>query len=155
MIVPCIVKAKKKKSYDVFSENFLHGASRDQHRILAAYMKINLHEMFCISLFPSNVVIHCLLLDWLYNHCESWPLFQFPVLFTDDRTPWTRDQLVARPLPTHRTTQNRETHIHIKHSCPNWGSNPQSQRPRASEDSSCLRPLGYSDQPLHCLTKMK
>jgi hypothetical protein len=24
--------------------------------------------------------------------------------FTDDRTPWTGDQLVARPLPTHRTT---------------------------------------------------
>jgi hypothetical protein len=35
-----------------------------------------------------------------------WPLLQFRNLFyTDDRTSWTGDQPVARPLPTHRTTQ--------------------------------------------------
>jgi hypothetical protein len=40
-----------------------------------------------------------------------WPLFQFRNLFyTDDRTPWTGNQPVARPLPTHRTqTQNKRT----------------------------------------------
>jgi hypothetical protein len=33
----------------------------------------------------------------------SWPIFQFfdPM----HRTPWTRDQPIARPLPTRRTTQ--------------------------------------------------
>jgi hypothetical protein len=30
--------------------------------------------------------------------------FQFHDHFTDGRTPWTSDELVARPLPKHRTT---------------------------------------------------
>jgi hypothetical protein len=33
-----------------------------------------------------------------------WPLFQFLNLYTVGRTPWTGDEPVARPLPTHRTT---------------------------------------------------
>jgi hypothetical protein len=37
-----------------------------------------------------------------------WPLLQFRNLFyTDGRTPWTSNQPVARPLPTHRTTQTQ------------------------------------------------
>jgi hypothetical protein len=36
-----------------------------------------------------------------------WPLFQFLDLHTVSRTPWTGDQPVARPLPTHRTTQTQ------------------------------------------------
>jgi hypothetical protein len=43
-----------------------------------------------------------------------WPLFQFLDLFyTVDRTPWTGDQPIARPLPAHRTaqTQNRRKRI--------------------------------------------
>jgi hypothetical protein len=37
--------------------------------------------------------------------------FSFLILYTVGRTPWTRDQPVARPLPTHRTaqTQNKRT----------------------------------------------
>jgi hypothetical protein len=37
--------------------------------------------------------------------------FSFLILHTVGRTPWTGDQTVARPLPTHRTTQtqNRRT----------------------------------------------
>jgi hypothetical protein len=31
--------------------------------------------------------------------------------FTDGRTPWTSDQLVARPLPKQRTTQTQNKHI--------------------------------------------
>jgi hypothetical protein len=55
-----------------------------------------------------------------------WALvaFQFLDLFTDGRTPWTSDQLVARPLPKHRITN-----IHTKHPCPEWDSTPWSQRP--------------------------
>jgi hypothetical protein len=35
-----------------------------------------------------------------------WPVLQFRNHFyTAGKTPWTRDQPVARPLPTHRTTQ--------------------------------------------------
>jgi hypothetical protein len=33
-----------------------------------------------------------------------WSLFEFLILYTVGRTPWMGDQLVARPLPTHRTT---------------------------------------------------
>jgi hypothetical protein len=35
------------------------------------------------------------------------PVFQFLNLYTVGRTPWTGDQPVARPLPTHRTTQTQ------------------------------------------------
>jgi hypothetical protein len=40
-----------------------------------------------------------------------WPLFQFLDFYTVDRTPWTGDQPVARPLLVHRTarTQNKHT----------------------------------------------
>jgi hypothetical protein len=38
---------------------------------------------------------------------------QFHDHFTDSRTPWTSDQLVARPLPKHMTTQTQNKHIHI------------------------------------------
>jgi hypothetical protein len=38
--------------------------------------------------------------------------FQFRDHFTNGRTPWTSDQLVARPLPKHRTTQTQNKHIH-------------------------------------------
>jgi hypothetical protein len=37
--------------------------------------------------------------------------FQFYDHFTDDRTPWTGDQLVARPLPKQRPTQTQNKHI--------------------------------------------
>jgi hypothetical protein len=30
--------------------------------------------------------------------------FSFLILYTVGRTPWTKDQPVTRPMPTHRTT---------------------------------------------------
>jgi hypothetical protein len=42
---------------------------------------------------------------WFYSPCGICSLFQFPNLYTVGRTPWTGYQPVARPLPTHRTTQ--------------------------------------------------
>jgi hypothetical protein len=56
----------------------------------------------------------------LYSPCGPWPLFQFLNLYTVGRAPWTRDQQVARPLPTHRI--NPQTHP-----CFEWESNPRSQ----------------------------
>jgi hypothetical protein len=57
-----------------------------------------------------------------------WPLLQFPNLFfTDGRTPLTSDQPVARPLPTHRTTQTQKKRTH-RHPCLEWDSNPRPQR---------------------------
>jgi hypothetical protein len=44
---------------------------------------------------------------WLYSPCGPWSPFQFLNLYTVDRTPWTVDPLVARPLPTSRTSQTQ------------------------------------------------
>jgi hypothetical protein len=45
-----------------------------------------------------------------------WPLYQFLDFYTVGKTPWTGDQLVARPLPAHRTaqTQNKRTRTSIR-----------------------------------------
>jgi hypothetical protein len=81
-----------------------------------------------------------------YSPRGSWPLFQFHDHFTDGRTPWVSDQLVARPLSKYRTTQTEWTYTHTKHPCLVWDLNSDPSF-RASEDSSCLRPLGCCDKP--------
>jgi hypothetical protein len=43
----------------------------------------------------------------LQSFVGPWPLCSFLIFYTDDRTPWTEDQSVARPLPTHRATQTQ------------------------------------------------
>jgi hypothetical protein len=46
----------------------------------------------------------------LYDSIAFWtftPFFSFLILHTIGRTPWTGDQPVARPLPTHGTTQTQ------------------------------------------------
>jgi hypothetical protein len=56
------------------------------------------------------------------------------------------DQLVARPLPKHKTTQTQNKHIHtlnIHAFCEIRTHEPSF---RASEDSTCFRPLGYRDR---------
>jgi hypothetical protein len=48
------------------------------------------------------------------------PLLQFRNFFyTDGRTPWTRDQPIAWPLPTNGTTQTQNKSTH-KHPCLEW-----------------------------------
>jgi hypothetical protein len=70
--------------------------------------------------------------------------FQFHDYFTNGRIPWTSDQLVARPLLKHRTTKTQNKHIPNIHAL----SEIRTHDPgfRASEDSTCLRPLGYRDR---------
>jgi hypothetical protein len=49
-----------------------------------------------------------LLLLWHYSpFVGSYSFFSFFVLYTVGRIHWTGDQHVARPLPTHRTTQTQ------------------------------------------------
>jgi hypothetical protein len=54
-----------------------------------------------------------------------WPLFRFLNIFIIGSKPWTRDQPVARPLPTHRRTQtqNKRTQTYM----PRVGFEPTSQ----------------------------
>jgi hypothetical protein len=49
-------------------------------------------------------------------------LFSFLIYTPDGRTPWTGDQAVARPLPTHRTTQTQNKRTRI--SMPRVGFEP-------------------------------
>jgi hypothetical protein len=59
------------------------------------------------------------------------------------------DQPIARPLPTHRTTQTqnkRNTDIHALS-----GIRTHNLSIRVSEDSSCLRPRGHCDWHMHCI----
>jgi hypothetical protein len=81
---------------------------------------------------------------WLCSPCGSWPLFQFINPYTVGRTPWTGTQSLARPLPTHRTTQtqNKRTHIHASS-----GIRTHDPSVHAGEDGSCLRPRSHCDRP--------
>jgi hypothetical protein len=78
--------------------------------------------------------------------------FNFLMLYTVGRTPWTGDQPSARALPTHRTqTQNKCTH---RHPCLEWDFT-HDPGVRASEDSSCLRPRGHCDRHIVLATMVK
>jgi hypothetical protein len=72
--------------------------------------------------------------------------FSIFIIFTDGRTPWTSDQLVTRPLPKHRATKTQNKHIHIPHIHALCRIRTHDPGFRASEDSTCLRQLGYCDR---------
>jgi hypothetical protein len=69
------------------------------------------------------------------------------IISTEGRTPWKGDQLVARPLPKHRTTQTQNKRIHTPNIHALFGIRTHDPGFRAGEDSACLRPLGYRDRP--------
>jgi hypothetical protein len=74
-------------------------------------------------------ILLLLLLLWLYSPLLGLGLFfSFLIIYTDGRTPWTSDQPVARPLPTHTTTQTQNKGTQYRHPCLEWDSNPRSQR---------------------------
>jgi hypothetical protein len=80
-----------------------------------------------------------------------WALAAFSVSWsfcTVGRTPWTRDQPVARPLPAHRTAHKHRinTDIHALS-----GIRTHNLGVRASKNSSCLRQHGHCDRPSQCL----
>jgi hypothetical protein len=72
----------------------------------------------CPYLYSLSCVLHVLPISfsltiylWLNGPFAPWPLFLFPNLSTVGRTPWTGDQPVASPLPTHRKhKRNKRTH---------------------------------------------
>jgi hypothetical protein len=77
-----------------------------------------------IKWFP--ICLHSCIYLWLHSpFLGPWPLFQFlTASYTVGRTPWMGDKPVARPLPTHKTTQIQSKHIYL---CLEWDSNPRSQ----------------------------
>jgi hypothetical protein len=91
----------------------------------------------------------CLTLLFSLALQTPWALasdFQFHDHFTDRRTPWTSDQLVIRPLSVHRTTQTQNKHIHTPNIHALCSIRTHDPGFRASEDSACLRPLGYGNR---------
>jgi hypothetical protein len=48
---------------------------------------------------------------WLYSPLDFGRFFGVLILYTVSRTPWTGDQPVSRPLPTHRTTHTQNKRI--------------------------------------------
>jgi hypothetical protein len=84
---------------------------------------------------------------WLYSPLGPWPLvFLFRQHFTDGRTPWMSDQLVARPLPKHRTSQTQNKHRRIPNIRALYGIRTHDPGLLASEGSTCLGLRGYCDQ---------
>jgi hypothetical protein len=65
----------------------------------------------------------------------SAPDFQFHDHFTDGNSSWTSDQLVARSLPKHTTTQIQNKHIHIPNIHALCGIRTHDTGCRGSEDS--------------------
>jgi hypothetical protein len=68
--------------------------------------------------------------------------------FTDGRTSWTSGRPVARPLLKHRTTQTQNKRIHTLNIHVLIEIRTHDPGFRASEDSTCLRALGYRDRRL-------
>jgi hypothetical protein len=62
-------------------------------------LKIGAREEIRDSYMSANITI--------YGSTVLGRCFSFLILYAVGRTPWTGDQPVARPLPTHRTTQEQ------------------------------------------------
>jgi hypothetical protein len=96
------------------------------------------HQKFTAALFFSMT---------LPDHSGPRPLIQIRNHFyTGGRTPWTSDQLVARPLPKQKTTQTQNKRIHTPNIYALSGIRTHDPSVRASEDSSFLRPRCYCDR---------
>jgi hypothetical protein len=74
--------------------------------------------------------------------------FSFLELKTVSRTPWAGDQLVARPLLVHK---HRKTHTYTQTLNIHALSGIRTHDPGfpESEDSACLRSLGYRDRRIN------
>jgi hypothetical protein len=105
-------------------------------------------KMETACFFGTFIIIYKTIYLWLYSPLlDLGRFFSFLILYTVGRTPWTGDQPVARPLPTHRTTQTQnkgtQTSMHwlgFEHTIP------------AFEDSSCLSRRGHCDRHLQDYT---
>jgi hypothetical protein len=93
----------------------------------------------------SRVSSACL---WVYSPLlDLGRFFNFLILYRVSRTPWIGDQPVARPIPTHRTTQTQNKRTHTSLLRVGFQSTiPAFER---AKTSSCLRPRG------HCFDRSK
>jgi hypothetical protein len=79
--------------------------------LIRSRSKVLTHESW-----RTDYLIYLSIYLWLYSPLLNLGhFFNFVILYTVGRTPWTGDQPVARCLPTQRTTQtqNKRTHTSI------------------------------------------
>jgi hypothetical protein len=103
-------------------------------RVLKSYIYgLGGRKELCVSLIHSLMALH--------PFFGPGRFFTFVILHTVGRTPWTGDQTVARPLPTHRTAK-------IQNIQNNASSGIRTHDPSvgAGEDCSCFRPRGHRDR---------
>jgi hypothetical protein len=82
----------------------LFNVPNSSSRIMTLESTQSLTDFFSSSLLPFGSLLP--LLEHGTDFSVSWS-------FTDGRTPWTGDQLVASPLPKYRTTQTQKNaHTH-------------------------------------------
>jgi hypothetical protein len=96
---------------------------------------------------PAPLHIFLFLVAPTLEHSASVKHFvslQFLTPKTVGETPWTGNQPVVRPLPTHKATQTEQTYTDI-HALS--GIRIHDPTVQAGEDSSCLRPRGHCDRP--------
>jgi hypothetical protein len=116
-------------------------------------------QKYCMRFSPLACVLHaqstsyssiCFFLTGFYSPYLRTLAFLNGLLDpqTFGRTPWLEDQSNSRPLPTHRTTQHRNTQTHIH----------APSRIRTCDlnvDSTCLRPLPQFVYPNNILWRVQ
>jgi hypothetical protein len=95
--------------------------SRQMHKKISNFTVITKET----SVLSKHLCVHVSMA--LLSFFGPWPLFSFLILYIIGRTPWSGEQSVAKPLPTHRTTQTQNKRTY-KHECLEWDSIPRSQR---------------------------
>jgi hypothetical protein len=124
--------------------NFILNKCAVRMRIGINSLSIIKKEVFCEL---GNECTASVFFQWLFQPIRGpGLLFSSLIIFIDSRTPWTSDQPVARPLPKHRATQSQNKRIHTPNVHALSRIRTHDPSVRASEDSSWLRPRGYSDR---------
>jgi hypothetical protein len=112
------------------------GVGTSKPTIPAIFVSLLYFVQFTFSFIHSSMALQPFFGPWLILQLRN-------IFYTVGRTPWTGDQPVARPLPTHRTTQTQIKSTH-RYPCLEWDWNPRSQL--SSEDSPWLRPRSHRDR---------
>jgi hypothetical protein len=92
-----------------------------------------------INLIESSEVKSSLLFMDLQPFVGPWPLFSSLILYAVRMAPWTRDQLVARPLPLYTGQHKHRINAHNTNIHASSGIRTPDSIVRASQDSSCLK----------------
>jgi hypothetical protein len=125
------------------------------HQFLTKTLRIFFVSYLRVTSHAYLIVLDMIILVFSLALESSWALatdsfLLFHDYFTDGRTSWTSDQLVAMVLPKHRATQIQNKYMYIPNIHTLCGIRTHDPGFRASEESTrtCLRPRGYRHRRL-------